>query len=135
MDVSLVDNDARTMRDALDEACSDAELVRVAVAFARGSGPDAAHILPDRDERGHPEVPNGVPLCKIHHAAFDTNILGISPDYRIAIRADVLEETDGPMLVHGLQETHHRQIRVPGSERLRPSRDYLAERFERLRAA
>lgn len=96
---------------------------------------DAAHILPDRDERGRPEVPNGLALCKIHHAAFDTSILGISPDYRIAIRADVLKEIDGPMLLHGLQEMHHRQIHVPGSERLRPNRDYLAERFERFRAA
>lgn len=45
MEVTLVDNDSRTMRDALDEACSDAELLRVAVAFARGSGLDATPAL------------------------------------------------------------------------------------------
>jgi hypothetical protein len=52
MEVSLVDNDARTMRDALDEACSDAELVCVAVAFARGSGLDAAPALEGAAARG-----------------------------------------------------------------------------------
>ena len=96
---------------------------------------DAAHILPDRDERGRPEIPNGLALCKIHHGAFDTNILGVSPDYRIAIRADVLEEIDGPMLQHGLKDMHGQIIVVPRAERLWPNPDYLAERFERFRAA
>ena len=33
---------------------------------------DAAHIVEDKDERlGQPVVPNGIPLSKIHHAAFD----------------------------------------------------------------
>jgi putative restriction endonuclease len=96
---------------------------------------DAAHILPDRDERGRPEIPNGLALCKIHHGAFDVNILGVSPDYRIAIRADVLDEIDGPMLRHGLQDMDGHSIDVPRAERLKPNRDYLAERFERFRAA
>ena len=96
---------------------------------------DAAHILPDRDERGRPEIPNGLALCKIHHAAFDTNILGVAPDYHMAIRRDVLEEIDGPMLQHGLKDMHGQRIHVPASPRLKPNRDYLAERFERFRAA
>ncbi|MGV1038013.1 MAG: HNH endonuclease, partial [Candidatus Nanopelagicales bacterium] len=41
---------------------------------------DAAHITPDSDVRGVPEVSNGLALCKIHHAAFDSNIIGIRPD-------------------------------------------------------
>ena len=33
---------------------------------------DAAHIVADRNELlGQPIIPNGVPLSKIHHAAFD----------------------------------------------------------------
>ena len=40
---------------------------------------DAAHITPDSDPRGLPVVTNGLALCKIHHAAFDQNILGIRP--------------------------------------------------------
>jgi putative restriction endonuclease len=41
---------------------------------------DAAHIVADTDERfGHPVVPNGIPLSKIHHAAFDAHLIGIDP--------------------------------------------------------
>jgi putative restriction endonuclease len=64
---------------------------------------DAAHILSDSDG-GQPVVPNGLALCKIHHAAYDRNILGIRPEYTVEIRADILLEVDGPMLRHGLQE-------------------------------
>lgn len=96
---------------------------------------DAAHIVPDRDERGLAEVPNGLALCRIHHAAFDANILGIDADRAVHIRTDVLEEIDGPMLKHGLQEMHGRLIVIPRDTRLQPKRDYLAERFERFRVA
>lgn len=90
---------------------------------------DAAHILPDRDERGRPEIPNGLSLCKIHHSAYDANILGITPDYTIEIRLDVLEERDGPMLQHGLQAMHNKPLTVPSTEPLRPRREYLEERY------
>ena len=36
---------------------------------------DAAHIIADKDERlGHPVIPNGIPLSKIHHAATPLSI-------------------------------------------------------------
>jgi putative restriction endonuclease len=96
---------------------------------------DAAHILEDRDVRGRPEVSNGLALCKIHHSAFDANILGIAPDRRIHVRDDVLAEVDGPMLRYGFQAMHGGLIHVPSSINLRPRSEYLAERFERFRAA
>lgn len=96
---------------------------------------EAAHILPDRDVRGSPEIPNGLALCRIHHGAYDVGILGIDPDYKIHLRKDVPEEHDGPMLRHGLQEMHGRLIKVPRRVEHRPNRDYLAERFSRFRAA
>lgn len=96
---------------------------------------DAAHIKPDRDEQGLPEVPNGLSLCKIHHSAYDLNILGIDPDYRVHIREDVLAEVDGPMLQHGIKEMEGRAIRLPRREDLRPNQEYLAERFAGFRAA
>ena len=48
-------------------------------------------------------VTNGIAMCKIHHAADDVNIFGISPDYRVVVRADVLKEIDGPTLRYTLQ--------------------------------
>ncbi|MGH2757949.1 MAG: HNH endonuclease [Actinomycetota bacterium] len=96
---------------------------------------DAAHILPDTDPRSAPVVPNGLALCRLHHAAFDRNVLGIRPNYQVEIRRDVLDETDGPMLVHGLQGFQGATLLVPRMERLRPIREFLAERYERFRAA
>ena len=96
---------------------------------------DASHILPDRDIRGLPEVPNGLALCKIHHSAYDVGILGVDPEYRVHLRADVLEEHDGPMLRHGLQEMHGTTLHVPRRPENRPNRGYLEERFARFRVA
>ena len=96
---------------------------------------EAAHIVPDPEERGEPIVKNGLSLCKIHHAAFDRSILGISPDYIVQVREDILEEENGPMLLHGFQEMHGKKIIVPRKEDWRPDKDRLAERYERFRKA
>lgn len=47
---------------------------------------DAAHILPDGHPRGAPVVPNGLSLCRIHHAAYDQNLLGVRPDLVVEVR-------------------------------------------------
>lgn len=91
---------------------------------------DAAHITADSHDDGTPVVSNGLALCKIHHAAYDENILGISPDYVVHINEGVLAEVDGPMLKHGLQEMNLRSLWVPQRAAQRPDRDRLAQRFE-----
>lgn len=96
---------------------------------------DAAHILADVHPRGLPVVSNGLALCKIHHAAFDANILGIRPDLVVEIRQDVLEASDGPMLRHGLQAMSGSTISVPVRRADRPDRDALEERYAIFRAA
>jgi len=96
---------------------------------------DAAHILPDRHPLGDPVVPNGLALCKLHHAAFDADILGVRPDLKIEVRHDVLREADGPMLKVGLQGFDGQIITVPRQRALRPNVDFLAERYERFRKA
>jgi putative restriction endonuclease len=96
---------------------------------------DAAHILPDRHPKGEPSVTNGLGLCKIHHSAFDANIIGVDPDARVHVREDILRETDGPMLRYGLQEVAGSTLILPRKSDLRPNPDFLAERFEVFRAA
>lgn len=90
---------------------------------------DAAHIIRDGEPRGDPIVPNGLALCKLHHAAFDSNIIGIRPDLVVQVRRDVLDEVDGPMLLHGLQGLHDVRIWIPHSQSLRPAPDRLEERY------
>ena len=96
---------------------------------------EAAHILSDKHPLGEPIIPNGLSLCKIHHAAYDRNILGISPDYVIQIRQDILEEVDGPMLKYGIQQMQGLSIRTPKATDWKPSKDLLAIRFEDFKKA
>lgn len=96
---------------------------------------DAAHIKADA-ERGAARVSNGLALCKIHHGAFDANILGISPDYTIAIKESVLDTFDGPTLQHALKEMHGSQLaQLPRRKQEQPERDLLDERYQRFLAA
>jgi putative restriction endonuclease len=90
---------------------------------------DAAHIRGDA-ETGQPVVTNGLAMCKIHHAAYDRSILGVRPDYTVAVREDVLLEVDGPMLRHGLQEMHGARLHLPVKVADLPDREALAERWE-----
>ena len=96
---------------------------------------DAAHIIGDDKPHGIPTVDNGLSLCKIHHAAYDANLLGISPDYTVRINRELMAEVDGPMLRRGLQEMDGRAITLPGRRDDRPDRDRLAERFAEFKTA
>ena len=96
---------------------------------------DAAHIIPDRKPEGFPEIPNGLSLCKLHHAAYDSNVIGIRPDLVISVRQDVLHEKDGPMLLHGLQGLDGQEIVVPSRADWHPRRQYLEQRYEVFRQA
>ena len=94
---------------------------------------DAAHIIPDADELGTPIIQNGLSLCKIHHAAFDNNIIGITPDYIIKIRQDILEEIDGPMLKYGIQALENQRISLPRHKKYWPDRDRLDRRYDKFK--
>ncbi|MEV6213745.1 HNH endonuclease [Nocardia sp. NPDC051833] len=95
---------------------------------------DGAHIIGDTESDGNPVVDNGLALCKIHHAAYDADLLGISPDYRVHISAALRESTDsGPVIAHGFRELDGHPLAVlPDQESHRPSKDRLGLRFERF---
>ncbi|UFU06443.1 hypothetical protein [Ruania halotolerans] len=57
-------------------------------------------------------------------------MLGVSPDYRVQIAWRLLEEKDGPMLRHGLQEMHGQALHLPRRPKDRPHREHLARRYE-----
>lgn len=91
---------------------------------------DAAHIIPDSHDLGVATVNNGLALCKLHHAAFDQNMIGVDPSLRVHVNRELLEEVDGPMLKHGIQEMNGILLRPPRQRRLAPSRDSLEHRFQ-----
>jgi putative restriction endonuclease len=96
---------------------------------------DAAHIVADSDEMmGHPVVTNGIPLSKIHHAAFDAHLIGIDPDYRLHVSPQLMDQNDGPML-EGLKRLQGVSVHLPKRPKDYPDRERLSLRFERFRAA
>lgn len=96
---------------------------------------DAAHIIPDGQPRGDPVVPNGLSLCKIHHAAYDANLLGVRPNLTIAVAPKLSREADGPMLRHGLQEMADAPLLVPRAAITQPDPERLAIRYDQFLAA
>ena len=95
---------------------------------------DAAHIVADTDPHGEPAVPNGLSLCTIHHRAYDQDLVGIAPDYRVHVARRLLDEEDGPML-ELLKTFQGGSIELPSRSTLRPDRQKLERRFERFLTA
>jgi putative restriction endonuclease len=96
---------------------------------------DAAHIISDADERyGQPIITNGIPLSKMHHAAFDNHLIGVDPDYCIHVSEKLRSLNDGPTL-EALKLLHQTTIRYPRREEDLPDRERLAMRFELFKAA
>jgi putative restriction endonuclease len=93
---------------------------------------DAAHIIPDNLPESTSTIENGISLCKLHHSAYDSFILGVTPDYIIQVRRDIMEEEDGPVLQHGLKGLHNSRLILPTSRSHYPSRDALEWRYSRF---
>jgi putative restriction endonuclease len=96
---------------------------------------DAAHIIPDNLPEGKSTIDNGLSLCKLHHSAYDSFIIGVTPDFIIQVREDILEEEDGPVLQHGLKGLHGSKLILPSSKSKYPSRDALDWRYSRFTRA
>ena len=93
---------------------------------------DAAHIIPD-SELGQPVISNGLLLSKIHHAAFDGNLIGIDPDYGIHVSKHLLDQKDGPTL-EALKGLAGKKLRLPKRTQDHPDRNCLAVRYEKFKA-
>jgi len=96
---------------------------------------DAAHIIADGEEAGQPVVNNGLSLCKMHHAVFDRQFAGVTPDFEIVVRQDLLQEEDGPMLRYGIQGLHGQRLLLPVKKKDWPDRERLQHRFAAFRGA
>ena len=95
---------------------------------------DAAHIKEDADG-GEPVVTNGIAMCAIHHRAFDALVLGVTPKYAVEVRKDILEEEDGPTLLHALQGVHGTTLVLPTRTVQRPDTELLEQRYQRFQQA
>lgn len=77
---------------------------------------DAAHIIPDGQPKGDPVVPNGLSLCKIHHAAYDVNLLGVRPDLRVEVTPHSFGSPTGRCSLMVCRACRGRSFLFPGAE-------------------
>ena len=96
---------------------------------------DAAHIVPDDEELGQPDVRNGICMSKIHHAAFDAGLIGIDPEFTIHVSERLLSTHDGPLLEQSLKALAGHKIRIPTDALSVPDPERLSFRFELFRSA
>jgi putative restriction endonuclease len=61
--------------------------------------------------------------------------LTVTPDYVVEVRPSIRKESDGPMLIVGLQQIHGTKIYLPESAEQQPDRDRLARRYDVFRQA
>jgi putative restriction endonuclease len=84
---------------------------------------DAAHIVPVSDPRGDDDVTNGLALCRLHHGAYDTGLIGVNSDFAIILNSAAAERLKTVQLAEGLDAFRRAlpdQIRLPHVSEVRP---------------
>jgi len=89
-----------------------------------------AHIILVADPRSNDHVTNGLALCRLHHAAYDTALIGVRSDYSIVINPDRVAKLTDLDRAHGLENFTARlelpkAITLPFVHDVRPRPDYL----------
>lgn len=89
---------------------------------------DVAHILPWSEyPNRRADLSNVLPLSKIHHAAFDRDLITIDQDYRL--RVNPAFETDSDLLQRTIREQAGEPLSIP-DRGVNP--EYLREHNQRL---
>ena len=91
---------------------------------------DSAHIIPVADPRSNDLVTNGLALCKLHHGAFDTALIGVRSDYSLIVNQERVANLTALDRVHGFLDfaarlNLPRTINPPRVIEMRPNREYL----------
>lgn len=66
---------------------------------------------------------------------FHALVLGVTPEYGVEVREDVLDEKDGPTLLHALQGVHGTELVLPTRTVQRPDTELLGQRYQMFRQA
>ena len=91
---------------------------------------EAAHIIPDQLIGEKQSVTNGIALSRLHHKAYDVNLIGIDPDYKIHVSDELRLGNSNKFLKVGILDFEGRDITLPKNIGMCPNKDYLARRFE-----
>lgn len=98
---------------------------------------EAAHIIPDYHVDSQPIVSNGLLLSKIHHAAFDANLIGITGAYHVKVSKRLLQQDSGSSdLLTLWKKINNKRIRfLPRREKDWPNEKFLKKRYKEFQAA
>ncbi len=91
---------------------------------------DAAHIIPVAAPTSTDETMNGIALCKLHHAAFDRNLLSFNERYRIEVSQSEAGRLAAVNLAGGLaafKQNLLTAIILPNDRRDYPPPQYITE--------
>lgn len=88
-----------------------------------------AHIIPD-SEGGRASINNGICMSQLHHAAYDSNLLGIDTRHQIHVSKRIGLLRDGPFL-EDFKRLEGRTIRLPNDKMDWPRPEWLDMRFEK----
>lgn len=92
---------------------------------------EAAHIVADSRAHSTTDINNGLSMCRIHHTAYDRNLIGISPDYKVHIGDEIRSSNnEGPIMRYAMQDLNLTKLTLPKNSKHKPSRDGLPERFD-----
>ncbi|MXZ41056.1 MAG: hypothetical protein F4Z18_04560 [Caldilineaceae bacterium SB0666_bin_21] len=80
------------------------------------------------------DVTEGLCMSRLHHAAFDANLLGIDPDGRVHLSERLDTYANESPFARNLLSVAGRRTLVPRSPEFQPNRDLLAARFEQFQA-
>lgn len=91
---------------------------------------DAAHIIPVAADTSTDETRNGVALCKLHHAAYDRNLISFDERYRIQVSETKVQYLTEADLAGGLRAFRNGLLpvmRMPHDRRDYPPGAYITE--------
>ncbi len=105
-------------------------------AFSGMAQPQLVDAVPIvQGQSGHIlNVTEGLCLSRLHHAAFDANLLGIDPDGRIHVSKQLDSHGARDTFAQNLISLAGSRIEVPRAPEFQPNRDLLAARFEQFQA-
>ena len=93
---------------------------------------DVAHIVEDKNPKfGQPEVRNGLPLTKLHHAAYDAKLIGIDSNYKLHVSKTLWDIKDGQTL-ELLKSMQGQHLKLPSNRKHYPDPERLRYKFKQF---
>jgi len=63
---------------------------------------------------------------------YDKFFIGITPEYKMVVKKELLDEVDGPMLQHGIKNLNSLFIQLPWRDEYKPNKKYLDYRYQQF---